>query len=739
MPLRPRTATAAVVVAVVVAVGAVLTPTRPAAAAPKVEVEAGHDGFYRPGAAVPVRVTVRADRLVRATLAVRVGSPGGVDEQVERRVEVPGGSVKEYVVMVPTSPLLGANEARAELVGGDGTEATGRARLRQALDQELVGLLPAVLGGRPAPAPAPLAVDAGTARFVALDDALLAAAPAALASLGTVGSAAGEVAALAHRERRAVLGWVAGGGHLLVDTDPGTEVPGLPPAWQPGQDGRAAAGLGQVRATGVAMATGRWAGLVEPTPLTTVTSRSGFVGEPAEVALAGDAGLRVPELGWLLGFLALYVVVAVPVVLTVLRRGGRGELGWVALPALALAFAAAGYLAGRGLRSGATVAHGTILQTTAVGAQASVTLGVVSRSGGTVRTSYPPGWQVAGTPADPFWGGNPLGSDLVVALGADQVVSRTRLATGQFSVQTGTGPVGLDGGLEVTAASPADGQVRGLVRNTLPFALDQVAVLTATGATSLGRLGPGRERPWSLALDDEADPGLGPGPAAETWPAAAGLTEPPDPTDVVNFSLWSTLEQRSPSGFLASGSVVAAGWTRSYRPPVDPEGRLARGRTLVTTTAAVRPEAVAVTDASVRTEAVRDPFTEAVVAAGPAEPVPGGSERVTRFVLPDPDGGTPAVDPSSLVVRAPRPGLGLEVWREGAWRPLAAPPGPRPGQARPPAPPGADVVGPLGPVPLVDHPLSPADVTDGVVWVRTTPDPSAPVLLADLVTLGPAP
>jgi hypothetical protein len=275
---------------------------------------------------------------MRGTLEVGIGSAENA-APVAMPVEVPGGSQKEFLIVAPSGPDPAQSpDVVARLLQGDQVVASGHMTVRPAVETELVGLLPGALRGRPVPGPAPLAVDAGTARFAAIGSGDLEQAPASLGPLSTLVADVDEIGRLAPAARSGVLRWMEAGGRLLVDSARGQVVPGLPDAWQPGARGRAAAGLGEVVATGGAVAAGRWSGLVEPSGRGTVSGRF-FGGQmPLASTLAADAGLRTPEIGWLVGFLVAYVVVAGPVVFFAVRRRGRPELAWVAVPLVALLF-----------------------------------------------------------------------------------------------------------------------------------------------------------------------------------------------------------------------------------------------------------------------------------------------------------------------------------------------------------------------------------------------------------------
>ena len=239
------------------------------------------------------------------------------------------------------------------------------------------------------------------------------------------------------------------GGHLLVDADRGQTVEGLPPAWQPGADGRAAAGRGEVRLTAGAIAAGQWSGLVEPTGWAVtgdpgIRFGNGFVGQ----ALANEAGLRVPRLGWLVAFLVLYVLMAGPVVFFVVRRRGHPELAWVAVPLVAVLFTAGSYVGGRGLRDTTRQVDTSVVATGPAGSTAATWTGVFSSGGQTSRVRFGPGWTPSGQ------------SDIEISTSLSSVTitpdgteGSLPLDAGQFGIVAANGPVASEGALEVTSTA----------------------------------------------------------------------------------------------------------------------------------------------------------------------------------------------------------------------------------------------------------------------------------------------
>lgn len=700
----------ALVAAVVAPVLAAVVWAGPAAAETTLEVDAGYAGSFVPGQEVPVRVRVSADRLVRGTLEVGVGRPeDGVP--VSMAVEVPGGSQKEFLIAAPSGFDQGPDVV-ATLHQGDQLVASGQTSIRVAADTELVGILPGALGGRPVPGAAPLAVDAGTARFAAVGAAAIEQAPASLGPLSTLAADVDEIAGLSPGARAGVLRWIDDGGRLLVDAARGQAVPGLPDAWQPGPRGRAAAGMGEVVATDGAIAAGRWAGLVEPSGRAMVSRQ--FGGElPLATTLASDAGLRTPKIAWLVGFLAVYVILVGPVLFFAVRRRGRPELAWVAVPLVALLFTSGSWAVGRNLRKATELVHASVLSTGAGGPVATSYVGVFSRSGETARIGFPAGWS-SGTFSDL---GQPATPSLLTRT-QDGTEVRLPLDTGQFGMVQATGPAPAEvaGGLEITAGAEPGGRIPGAVRNHTPFQLDQVAVFAGADVVLVGDLGPGEELPFVLT-----DAGLGrmggPGGAEfRVW----GGPRLGTPESVADFGLWQAALRSGGANFLSPAAVVAAGWTRDYQPEIRVSGRSAQpgGRTLVVGRHHVPPPTTGSTTTAARRDIVRDPFGNRF---GPGfNPGRGaGSGSVVRFVLPD------GADTSKLVLRSPFGGA--ELWQDGAWQPATCEGpncealGPVPGDC----PPGVPCRAIGRPFPMaVDLTVPASSVREGVVYVRV-PGPAS--------------
>ena len=757
------------IVVFAVAVAAVLAGAAPAAAAPAaeadLEVEVGYvDGQIVPGRPVPVRVQVRADQLTTGTLTVTPHTLGEPDAAVTTPVEVAGGSVKDFLVVVPTrwNGSVGPSEMRVTLDAGDASAET-TAALDWRGDVEVVGLLPGLVSQ--APDPTPLPMDLGRAVFDQLDEQELAT-PGALGPVASIVAGPDGLAGLPPEAVDNVLDWVEAGGQLLVDAPPGTPLAGVPDEWQPAGV-RAAAGEGWVRLTDGAATRGQWNTIIEPSRQFSPQelTMGGFccpVGVPD--AIARDAGLRIPDVGWLLGFLVAYVVVVGPLTFVLLRRTRRTGLAWVAVPLVAVVFTTGAFVAGSGLRGQARAAHGSVVQVSPLGDRVVSHVGLVSRDGSDPTAFFPEGWVAGGLDMGPLAAmredpGARLPSEGAITMVGDDGRRGVELplGSGDFGVVTGRGRIEGESPLQVTATAAADGSVSGTITNSSTLDLEAVIVVVGGEVADVGDLGRGEDATWSIAADPESS-NQDPWAVVEwPWSDAIGEFDRPDPDSVVNYAVYAD-EVAGDVDAYPPGVVVAAGWTTDWSPPVDTGSRLAGGRTAIVARNVVAAEPGTVPGAAVRREFVRGPgatrFDPPVQVADWGDAVGG----VARFVLPEgTDPATPLVlDAGASVVQA-------EVWDGQAWVPVTlaesggvAPAGDRAGDvvaaggrvvvsgtaevpagvAQPvPAPPPPVVVGgpgfdPAGPPRQASLPSG--VIRDGAVYVRVALSPDTPRMVLNL-------
>lgn len=583
------------------------TPAGGQAQGVELSASAGLADRYLVGRRLPVTVEITADRLVRGTVEVQVDGLAG---SWAVPVEVPGGSSKQVVVVVPTPVGFPISEVQVSLRGG-GDVVQAQPAVEALGEDELVGLLPGVA---PADLPEPVTLvgEVGTARFVRLDLDLLAV-PGLLDPLGTIVAAADELGGLDAAGREQVLDWADRGGRLVVDGAPSASVAGLPDDWQLDGHERRAAGLGEVRASSGRAAAGDWAAVVEPTP--TVSSEElaafGWFGsvESLSDSLARDAGLDALDLPWLAGFVVVYIVLCGPVAFLVLRR--RRSLGWLVVPAVAVLFTVAAFVVGDDLRSGTTTSHGTVVEVGSVGTRATTVVGAVSRSGADGDASFPGGWTVA--PLDSSALGIGASGPIAITTTPDGAQASIPLAAGDFGVARGSGPgPDLADGLTIEAVSE-DGQVTGTVTNDSGLHLERVGVFVGRAGVHLGTIAAGDTVDFELRGGEfsRGDPYA---PAeAQVWPSESGfgfeIGDASNPTtSVVNLPLLA--EHLAPLGPNARprGVVTVVGWTRDIDSPADISGPgRPAGRSVVIARRAVESADGSLAQGSVRREVLRGP------------------------------------------------------------------------------------------------------------------------------------
>jgi hypothetical protein len=688
--------------------------------------EAGIGGFVAPGRPFPISVTVTTDRLVEGRLEVVVPDLLGGSQVIERAVEVSGGSTARFTLLVPTA-LDGPGEATVRLADA-GVEATTSVGWQVDLGQELVGVLPEAAGAPGSlPGAVPLVVDAGIARLVAVEPDLLDAGTLALEPLDQVVATPGELGSLPEGPREALFTWVNGGGQLVLAGEaagPGLDgiTDGVLPAeWRPVAGGAQRAGLGQVRAVGEV-----WQRSLAPSPTRSafeeeiLASDLGVFDQTMVGRLGRDAGFDLPEprrLGWLL---TVYVALMGPVAFVVVRRLRRREVAWVGLPALAVISTGLVFATGSSLRNTAEVAQVTVYEVGPAGAVASTWSLVPSSHGGEVGVELPEGW-TGGAAVGELGGGIAFDDDFSV--GASGGGGPVRVSTsgaesrlvqdvgpGGFALLEARGPAaGMAGGLEVTAASSADGQITGTVRNTLDVTLHEVAAFTGRArAVEIGTVAPGEtvdfrvddatrfawgERPeplvWPLEGNEFASEVLVGGAAGGEVVVQRGVGADGmvvrgevqgggegdgdrDRRSPVALPAWDQTLQRNGTNYRASGQVVVAGWTDELPAPISTtRGRAQRSATAVVARATASPTGDRLTDTASVKSIVRGPSTQ-VPPADPEVQTRGGITFVQSFDLPDRVGGRP-VDTQRLVINPANLFLSFEFWTPQGWVPVEVP------------------------------------------------------------------
>jgi hypothetical protein len=465
----------------------------PASSAAELSVEIGADGFVEAGDSFLVRVDVSANELIDGELfASLAASP----TTFRTDIEVAAGTTKRYAFVLP----LWWDAPRVTVSVTDGGEQlaseTVSARAGQA---EIVGVLPR-LAARfdELPDTAALADGLGSARLTVFDLELLDLGVAALQTFDTLIVSGDDLTGLDDGQLADVLRWVSIGGVLVVDDEAGLAA--LPDEWQPGTNGAAWAGLGEIRHVKGAASAGAWGPVISPT---TTGSIGNMVGtemmSDTQFDLANRSGVDLPSITPLAIGLGIYAVVLGPGVYFALRKWRRLTLGWVVIPALAVLTAGGIAVAGDGVFRQGDPAATVFVQTTPGGAYELASALTYSSNGGVSRQVLPAGWNVLA-------GGNMFGppdmsSTMLEPTAGGVLTSSVRLEAMQANVRSYEGPAPeLD--LEVTAEFTTDGDgggtISGTVTNRTGRDLVDVAVFAGNANRKIGELADGDTAEWEV-------------------------------------------------------------------------------------------------------------------------------------------------------------------------------------------------------------------------------------------------
>lgn len=677
------------------------------------EVTVGLDGHAVPGRAIPVRIRIDADRLVDGTLEI-VSTAGGNRQRILRDVEVPGGSVKEVIVLVAGDTW--ALPSVAVAINSDGTRSRVGRTITPKFDPDLmlVGQLSAMVDKADVgeEIELPFGDDlVGDQRALVgdLDRELLDLGYPGVAMFDVVAATGSDLGSLSERQHEALLLWLYRGGVLLIDEAIGTTVDGLPEGVAPGESGWQRVGRGTVHMTDGAILDGRVAEVLKLAP-TSAPNEEGHLSTnlmpdiwaTMTQSLSRGAGFKLPDGGDLLTLLVVYAALVGPVTGFVLRRRGTRTLAWATVPVLALVFTGLVYLQGEEVRSSIGMSHATVIEVTPYGSIASSSLLVGSRTGGASRLDIAPSWSVAGLrdAQEMMFAWNPVGANQIpvtdLVASAEGAVVSMDLEPGEFRSfrVEGVAPFSEEP-LEVDAESNEDGEVTARVTNNLDVSLSEVVVMFEDHAEHIDLLEAGETTEVTLSdvmegesrrdLDGSLWPALGFDPFANQFgdmmvpPGGLGLVEEdledlPSPDETaVDTALWLDYMTTSGINMRAPGEVTAMGWSTELPSPVDaPEGLSESGHTLVVARANVMATAGRVTDASVSRHVVH----ASGQAMGPWGMVGGNIdiafdeeqtfEGVYQFTLPPEVDGQP-VSVGDLVLHLPKRVKRADLYFEDEW------------------------------------------------------------------------
>ena len=348
---------------------------------------------YGFGDNVVVRATVEATSLVNGQLSV--GSAGGTTSIV-RDIQVPGGSTKEFLFVVPVSTFNGLPEMQVQLRHGTDVLADKKVSFTHTADLDVTGLLPR-LRSQSAQLPGRVALEPDVRRsiFVEVPAEVMDLGLGALGQLDTIAGTSADLAGLSTTGRAALIGWISAGGRLVLDDD--TDLGALPESWRPQPGSYAQAGLGEVALVDGKASAGKWKEILLPSEIDQMDGGfgGGEIFMDPQMSLARRAGVSPPGLSPILIGLSLYVLVVGPVLYLVLRAMRRLTLAWLVIPALAIVTAVGVAIGGGSWRRvGHPVANLTREAYPGGSATSSETL-VFSRGGGRTSIALPAGWTAA--------------------------------------------------------------------------------------------------------------------------------------------------------------------------------------------------------------------------------------------------------------------------------------------------------------------------------------------------------
>jgi hypothetical protein len=550
-------------------------------------VVAGYDQRYVSTKSVPLSVVLESTRAVAGDLEISSVAQDGSNLVRAVPVEVPAGGKKQFDLVIP-GPGVPSPRLQIAVIDSGETLASTNIELIGAGKQLLIGSLeqqvPSGLGGvRIEPTGHEL-------RPVVVPDVWLELGPKALQPLSYLILESDRARRTPEGQLQAIFDWVVSGGRLLVTTRDPSALDWLPEAWRsewtrtgtdwapaPGGSGRVVAGgatatvagLGQVVVAAnrtpadlAAVVTG-----MTPAPAAAGSRTDMFGGPSVDFELLGvlsdNAGGAV-RLGWLVGFLLIYVLVAGPLNYVVLRRMGRKELAWVTIPVLALVFSGVAYGLAQGTRGGLSIEQASVVFATAEGHASQRLVTVSSGAGG--RHSVEFGrkdavqpWGIGGFEA--FGNVGPGRSRQVVRLtgsGSEAILETSPFSAGIAWGSLDASPGHLDGNLTWDGSAFV-----GEVVNRTNMVLDVAVMPAGRREVEVGELEPGA----SKAVRFEAGRVAGPPLFRDPFMARGG---PPSAESIRRTLLGTTYSLLGAErGF---GRPLLVGFTEDYAPELTVDG-----------------------------------------------------------------------------------------------------------------------------------------------------------------------
>ena len=607
-----------------------------------VDIEIGLAGYAHPDEALPVVVDITSEELIVGRLEVASGGT-----TVSEEVEVPAGSIKQYVVEGAAPGSRRQVSVSLIRVAGDTEEVLDRQSLRVVLpaDEVLVGVLDVdgIDTNLRSAASAPMG-----RKIVPLTvtGAAMEAGGGPLSYL-----VVGDAGSLSPDAVTRLSGWIRGGGRVIGAPAELDEFAALGSGdlldGAPAEISRLGLGELIVVEDPASLSVDAWSAVLRDLPpLGLVRRDTGFGFGDASLVAAATAGREasVPALPWLLAGILLFVVLVGPVNFMVLRRLERPELAWLTVPVLSLAFVAAFWFVGRAQLQPFTVTSAAVRIDDGFSARSSGALVLQTESGGDHELELPATWQAV--PAKASFGlqtGNARTADgrsvvdfELEDLGVGVAQAQWEDAPVEITIEIAPGDRSID--VTVTNGSDLDFWSWGVVVDGTAIASDEALAPGSTGLVTARTLG--------LGFSSSYEPIMSAAVQRKLFYADEYTNE-----DFQALAALSGVAEDELPGLRRSG-LYFFGFTDQIEPELAVDGQrgAAPGTTLVV-------KVIPRTDELMNALGRARPDVLAVTGASTVEEYDGrlwayGAEEVVlRYVLPTELGGAVRVDPGTTQLR----------------------------------------------------------------------------------------
>lgn len=477
-------------------------------------IEAGHDGRYVSGRALPISVIIESSRALSGDLVIdNDASTPGTDHSIA--IEVPAGGKKQYDLIVRPSLFRGTDMQAAIIIDED--ELTAQRFGVGEADAPLMGVVAdsvpqGLVDARSHP-------DGEAIRVFAISDGRSPFDAAYLDALSYLLVSQDSLSGLDAAERSELLQWVVSGGRLVIAGPEPSEVDLLGgelsdgwskgfEGWTPPPDRGVARGvrahettvvLGAVTVvasglTEAGQAVQGWEQVFVAPPKRQVSGDQQGVNNFGSLAgVLSQVDQESLQLPWLAWFLVIYVVIAGPVNYFVLKRRRKRELSWVTIPGLALVFTVGAFALTFGARSKLVVNQASVSLASSQGSAGRTLTAINTSRGGTIAVGFESKDVMVPTvqgQADPEARIRTTGS------GSDVLFRASPLTLDLVWVDTDS----VEGHLSADLRWDGKGFF-GEVTNRTPYDLTDVEVIMGPATARLGQLAPGESGPVALVVD----------------------------------------------------------------------------------------------------------------------------------------------------------------------------------------------------------------------------------------------